>query len=500
MHITSVLENRADPTKFHDIKETVDVPVPATALAWPGSAGRCWRWRTFVIGTGSRLLWSIVDNRAAVRRRPIGRSVAIADLKQLAIENSCRCRVQSSTKSSTSFANSLSLNSTCRHCRAPPANSWSKPRTIVGLSESARESTRVAGFVRGRDQVRAPRRRRTDKSAQALEQAKTLIDDCERIASLARKGPRDVLQSLVSFCCCCFCQSSRWRLWSRSRDAAVPFSSTQFAESICVPPGGSVSPGCPAALTLAAIALLIVALARPREGRQQTIVDSEGIAMEMVVDRSGSMRAMDFQIDGQHVDRLTAIKNVAGRFIQGDDDAQTKRRSRRPRQRPRRTHYVCRMRRRDYAADARPCVRDGPTESSGSCVSRREEDGTAIGDAISLAVEKLNARRLLTDRQSTTRLRAKSSSCSPTARTTPATSIRCKPPSWPKQWASRFTRSASALAARPRCPFAIRSRASNESNGSKSTSTKTRSKKLRTTTGGKYFRATDTESLAVDLS
>ncbi|MEZ6081433.1 MAG: hypothetical protein R3C56_38915 [Pirellulaceae bacterium] len=40
----------------------------------------------------------------------------------------------------------------------------------------------------------------------------------------------------------------------------------------------------------------------------------------MVVDRSGSMRAMDFQIDGEHVDRLTAIKKVAGEFVAGDKE------------------------------------------------------------------------------------------------------------------------------------------------------------------------------------
>ena len=105
-----------------------------------------------------------------------------------------------------------------------------------------------------------------------------------------------------------------WRLWSRSRDVAVPFSSTQFALDLR-PTWRQRLAWLPAALTLAAVALVIVALARPREGREQTIVDSEGIAIEMVVDRSGSMQAMDFQIDGQHVDRLTAIKNVAGRFV-----------------------------------------------------------------------------------------------------------------------------------------------------------------------------------------
>ena len=73
------------------------------------------------------------------------------------------------------------------------------------------------------------------------------------------------------------------------------------------------------ALTVAAIALMIIALSRPQEGRKQTITESEGIAIEMVVDRSGSMMAMDFTVDDQPVDRLTAIKDVATRFVTGGD-------------------------------------------------------------------------------------------------------------------------------------------------------------------------------------
>ena len=46
-------------------------------------------------------------------------------------------------------------------------------------------------------------------------------------------------------------------------------------------------------LRLLAIALLIVSIARPQLGRKVTTVDSEGIAIELVVDRSGSMRAME---------------------------------------------------------------------------------------------------------------------------------------------------------------------------------------------------------------
>ena len=47
----------------------------------------------------------------------------------------------------------------------------------------------------------------------------------------------------------------------------------------------------PAALQLLALALLIVAIARPREGLEQVVDVSRGIAIEIVVDRSGSMVA-----------------------------------------------------------------------------------------------------------------------------------------------------------------------------------------------------------------
>ena len=55
----------------------------------------------------------------------------------------------------------------------------------------------------------------------------------------------------------------------------------------------------PPTLLLTAITLLIIAMARPQEGRKQTVTDSEGIAIELVIDRSGSMHAMDFQLNGK---------------------------------------------------------------------------------------------------------------------------------------------------------------------------------------------------------
>jgi Ca-activated chloride channel family protein len=178
-----------------------------------------------------------------------------------------------------------------------------------------------------------------------------------------------------------------WRLWSSSRTFSVPFSSTHFATGLRQTWRQRLV-WLPAALTLSAIALMIVGLARPREGREQTVVDSEGIGIEMVVDLSGSMRAMDFQIEGKHVDRLTAIKNVAGRFVQGDESNKKK-----DKLAGRTTDLVGLITFARFADAILPPTLDHAFVmdqlNHQQIVTRRADDGTAIGDAISLAVEKL---------------------------------------------------------------------------------------------------------------
>ena len=179
-----------------------------------------------------------------------------------------------------------------------------------------------------------------------------------------------------------------WRLWSGARKTAVPFSSIQYLQQLR-PTWRQRLAWLPAALTLAAVAVTIIALARPREGREQTVVDADGIAIEMVVDRSGSMRALDFQIDGKHVDRLTAIKNVAGRFIGGDDAENDDNLSGRV------SDLVGLVTFAGYADAVTPPTLDHAflmaQLNHQEIVVKRAEDGTAIGDAISLAVEKLNS-------------------------------------------------------------------------------------------------------------
>jgi Ca-activated chloride channel homolog len=179
-----------------------------------------------------------------------------------------------------------------------------------------------------------------------------------------------------------------WWLWSGARHSAVIFSSTQFARDLR-PTWRQRLAWLPAALTLAALALTVVALARPREGREQTLVEANGIAIEMVVDRSGSMRALDFQIDGKHVDRLTAIKNVASRFVLGDDKSHQQEGLT-----GRVSDLVGLVTFAGFADAITPPTLDHAFVMAQlnhqEIASRRAEDGTAIGDAVSLAVEKLN--------------------------------------------------------------------------------------------------------------
>ncbi|MCO8122176.1 VWA domain-containing protein [Stieleria sp. TO1_6] len=182
-----------------------------------------------------------------------------------------------------------------------------------------------------------------------------------------------------------------WRMWATRSTTAVEFSTTEFAADI----PRSIRQRLhwlPAALTVLAVILIIFALARPRNGREQTVIDSEGIAIEMVVDRSGSMQAMDFQIDGEHVDRLTAIKNVAGTFVAGDQpdvDSDSLRLSGRI------SDLVGLVSFAGYADAITPPTLDHAFVVSQlnklQIVDDRSEDGTAIGDAISLAVEKLTS-------------------------------------------------------------------------------------------------------------
>lgn len=69
-------------------------------------------------------------------------------------------------------------------------------------------------------------------------------------------------------------------------------------------------------VTLLALILMIVALARPRLGIKQTLIRKEGVDIILVMDISTSMMTEDFQSQGKPISRLAALSTVAGQFIQ----------------------------------------------------------------------------------------------------------------------------------------------------------------------------------------
>jgi Ca-activated chloride channel family protein len=68
-------------------------------------------------------------------------------------------------------------------------------------------------------------------------------------------------------------------------------------------------------LTLAGAAACIVALARPRTVFSRTIQRADAIAIQMAVDCSGSMQALDFSTRDQMRNRLDVVKETFARFI-----------------------------------------------------------------------------------------------------------------------------------------------------------------------------------------
>jgi Ca-activated chloride channel family protein len=65
-----------------------------------------------------------------------------------------------------------------------------------------------------------------------------------------------------------------------------------------------------------ALALILLALARPQSSLEESVIEAEGIDIALVVDVSTSMLAEDFTLDGRRRNRLYAAKKVMEEFIE----------------------------------------------------------------------------------------------------------------------------------------------------------------------------------------
>jgi Ca-activated chloride channel family protein len=187
-----------------------------------------------------------------------------------------------------------------------------------------------------------------------------------------------------------------WAHHPRRRAAAV-FSSLADLKNLPVTLAQRVRRLLPYVYALGLL-LLVAALARPQSGKSEARIHSEGIAIEMVVDISGSMEALDFQLGGKDVSRVSAVKHVFSEFVLGSKESGLP---------GRRNDLVGLVAFGGYADSKCPLTLDHGALKSivdgleipkaiydkrGAIINQKtlEEDlATAIGDGVSLGVERL---------------------------------------------------------------------------------------------------------------
>ncbi|MBX7148253.1 VWA domain-containing protein [bacterium] len=178
---------------------------------------------------------------------------------------------------------------------------------------------------------------------------------------------------------------------SSLKTGALPFSSLTLFDSLDKTLRQRFS-FIPNMLFIFSFILAVMALARPQITNQLTENFTQGIDIVLALDTSGSMKGLDFELDGNEATRLDVVKKVVADFV-----------DKRPYDRLGMVVFG------DYAYTQSPLTTDGATLKS--YLSRIEigiaGDGTAIGNAIATGVKRLKDQKtkskiiiLLTDGKS----------------------------------------------------------------------------------------------------
>ena len=123
-----------------------------------------------------------------------------------------------------------------------------------------------------------------------------------------------------------------------------------------------------------AIALLIVAMARPQKTKTESTVRASGVDIVVSLDLSGSMESEDFTIKGQRVNRLVVAKDTIAQFIE---------------KRPNDRIGLVAFAGRAYIAAPLTLDHDFLQANLARLNLHTIEDGTAIGSGLSAAVNRL---------------------------------------------------------------------------------------------------------------
>jgi len=127
-------------------------------------------------------------------------------------------------------------------------------------------------------------------------------------------------------------------------------------------------------LPLVAGVLMIVGLARPQRGHSRTEVTANGIDIVLGLDVSGSMQALDFEIDNQRMNRIEVVKSVVAKFIE---------------ERPNDRIGLIAFAGAPYLVSPLTLDHDWLQQNLERVNIGAGDDGTAIGSAIAAAVNRL---------------------------------------------------------------------------------------------------------------
>lgn len=174
-----------------------------------------------------------------------------------------------------------------------------------------------------------------------------------------------------------------WRPWRRARGGVIHSQTPLLA--ISARSWRTRLGPMPSVLRAGGLALMIVALARPQNVTGRVNTSTEGVAIEIVVDRSSSME-QPMQFENRMLTRLEVVKRVAREFVLGNAET-------RPPLPGRAGDMIGLIAFAGYADTICPLVRghralDNLLEQV-QTAQFRGEDGTAIGDAIMLAAARL---------------------------------------------------------------------------------------------------------------
>ena len=127
-------------------------------------------------------------------------------------------------------------------------------------------------------------------------------------------------------------------------------------------------------LPILAGALMVVGLARPQFGHGPTEVQASGIDIVLALDVSGSMQALDFKLAGQPANRIDVVKSVVAKFIQD---------------RPNDRIGLVAFAGAPYLVSPLTLDHDWLEQNLDRVTVAGVEDGTAIGSAIATCVNRL---------------------------------------------------------------------------------------------------------------